>query len=107
MGLYRRYALLAILDAQVLGFQLMKECYATDEDMSLIITECKKRSFQDYSVQDGFLFKGNRLCVPKENFRELIRREVHGGGLAGHFGVNKTLEILKERFHWPKMQREV
>jgi hypothetical protein len=34
-------------------------------------------------------------------------REAHGGGLMGHFGVKKTLDILHEHFFWPKMKRDV
>ena len=34
-------------------------------------------------------------------------REAHGGGLMGHFGVKKTLEILREHFFWPRMRRDV
>ncbi|XP_039688557.1 uncharacterized protein [Medicago truncatula] len=55
----------------------------------------------------GFLFKENRLCIPRHAIRELLVREAHGGGLAGHFGITKTLEILKEHFHWPKMLGDV
>ena len=33
--------------------------------------------------------------------------EAHGGGLAGHFGIAKTLEILREHFFWPKMLGDV
>ena len=106
-ALSRRYSLLAILDARILGFHMMKECYANDEYMSDIIAECKKGNCEDYMMQDGFLFKGNRICVPKGSFRELIVRETHGGGLAGHFGVTKTLEIIKEHFYWPKMHGDV
>ena len=39
--------------------------------------------------------------------RELLVREAHGGGLMGHFGVRKTLEVLHEHFFWPKMKRDV
>jgi hypothetical protein len=39
--------------------------------------------------------------------RELLVREAHGGGLMGHFGVKKTLDILHEHFFWPKMKRDV
>ncbi|XP_056695519.1 uncharacterized protein [Spinacia oleracea] len=56
---------------------------------------------------DGFLFKGNRLCIPKHSIRELLVREAHSGGLAGHFGIAKTLEILREHFFWPKMLGDV
>ncbi|XP_048630844.1 uncharacterized protein LOC125604595 [Brassica napus] len=37
----------------------------------------------------------------------LSRREAHGGGLMGHFGVAKTLAHLKEHFYWPAMRRDV
>ena len=34
-------------------------------------------------------------------------REAHGGALAGHFALNKTIDILKEHFYWPKMGGDV
>jgi hypothetical protein len=34
-------------------------------------------------------------------------REAHGGGLMGHFGITKTLEVLHEHFYWPNMKRDV
>ncbi|XP_060202503.1 uncharacterized protein LOC132630942 [Lycium barbarum] len=37
----------------------------------------------------------------------LSRREAHCGGLMGHFGVPKTLDILAEHFFWPGMQKDV
>jgi hypothetical protein len=34
-------------------------------------------------------------------------RESHSGGLMGHFGVVKTLDVLHEHFFWPHMKRDV
>ncbi|GKA30183.1 RNA-directed DNA polymerase [Tanacetum coccineum] len=31
----------------------------------------------------------------------------HAGGLAVHFGRDKTLALLREQFYWPKMERDV
>jgi hypothetical protein len=41
------------------------------------------------------------------SLHELLVRKAHGGGLMGHFGVAKTLGILREPFFWPHMKRDV
>jgi len=62
---------------------------------------------EPYSVQGGYLFKGNKICIPRGSWRELLVREAHGGALAGHFGLKKTIDILKEHFYWLKMGGDV
>ena len=37
--------------------------------------------------------------------RELLVSEAYGGGLMGHFGVRKTLDVLHELFFLPKIKR--
>lgn len=44
----------------------------------------------DYNLQEGLLFKGGQLCIPNYSMRENITQEKHSGGLAGHFGIDKT-----------------
>ena len=41
------------------------------------------------------------------SLRELLVREAHGGGLMGHFGVRKTLDVLSDHSFWPHMKRDV
>ena len=53
------------------------------------------------------MFRENKLCVPNYSLRDLLVRESHGGGLIGHFGVEKTLAILQEHFYWPHMKNDV
>jgi len=43
------------------------------------------------------------LCVPNDSIHKLLGKEVHGGGLTRHFGINKTINILEEQFYWPNM----
>ena len=46
-------------------------------------------------------------CVPHSSLRKLLVREAHEGGLMRHFGIAKTLNVLKEHFFWPHMKRDV
>ena len=34
-------------------------------------------------------------------------KEAHAGGLMGHFGVQKTLNMLQEHFYWSHMKHDV
>ena len=56
---------------------------------------CPKENSYKFILQDQLLFKGNWLCVPKGSVRENIVKEKHCGSLAGHFGIDKTLEQVK------------
>jgi hypothetical protein len=58
-------------------------------------------------IQDGLLFKGNQLCIPICSMRENLLKEKHSGGLAGHFGHDKTFAKLSESYLWPSMREDV
>ncbi|KMS95687.1 hypothetical protein BVRB_005900 [Beta vulgaris subsp. vulgaris] len=105
-ALSRRHLLLSMVDSKVLGFELIKEFYVLDEEMRDLFVATKDGPKDHYHQMEGFLFKGNKLCVPKCPVRDLLIREAHGGGLAGHFGVSKTMELLQEHFSWPHMIKE-
>ncbi|XP_048228809.1 uncharacterized protein LOC125369769 [Ricinus communis] len=107
-ALSRRYALLTTLDSKLLGFEFIKELYVSDNDFSGMFTTCANGAVSaDFYVFEGFLFKKNRLCIPNCSLRAVLVREAHGGGLMGHFGVQKTYDILIEHFYWPCMKRDV
>uniref|UniRef100_A0A2N9I7E9 RNA-directed DNA polymerase n=1 Tax=Fagus sylvatica TaxID=28930 RepID=A0A2N9I7E9_FAGSY len=106
-ALSRRYALISTLNAKLLGFEYVKELYVNDDDFASVFAACEKAAFGKFYRIDGYLFRENRLCVPNSSMRELLVREAHGGGLMGHFGVRKTLDMLHEHFFWPKMKRDV
>ncbi|KAF7839273.1 Transposon Ty3-G Gag-Pol polyprotein [Senna tora] len=106
-ALSRRYALISTLSAKFLGFEHLKDLYMNDPDFGNVFGECENRPFDNFYRHDGYLFRENKLCVPKCSMRELLVRESHGGGLMGHFGVLKTSDMLKEHFFWPHMKRDV
>lgn len=99
--------MLDVLDSRVIDFQSMKELYSEDLEFSSIIGNCKRGVQGLYSVQSGFLFKRNRLCVPKSSFRKLLIFKMHRGELPCYFSVNKTTEVVQKHFYYPKMNGDV
>ena len=106
-ALSRRYALISTLTAKLYGFENIKELYVNDHDFANIYSACENVAFGKFYRHDGYLFRENRICVPKCSMRELLVREAHSGGLMGHFGVAKTLDVLIEHFFWPNMRKDV
>ncbi|XP_039036926.1 uncharacterized protein LOC120173986 [Hibiscus syriacus] len=103
---YRRYVLLNTLDSKLLGFSFIKEHYATDLHFREKYKLCETDAHNKYYQHDGYLFKEERLCISQGSMREILTKEAHEGGLMRHFGVEKTLSILKEHFFWPKIKRK-
>ena len=97
----------SILEAKFLSFDHIKELYPNDNDFSSILNEYHLGAYKDFYLHNQYLFKGKRLCIPQESLRASLIRETHEGGLMGHFGPNKTLEVLKEDFYWPHMRKHV
>lgn len=112
-ALSRRALLLQESSIQVLGFEHLKDLYQTDTDFKEAFEACQNPVLRnaspwlDYNLQEGLLFRGGQLCIPDCSMRENIVWEKHNGGLAGHFGINKTLEQLGHFYYWPKMSRDV
>ncbi len=44
--------------------------------------------------------------VPKVIRSELISRH-HDDPLAGHFGIEKTRELIARKYYWPTLRREI
>ena len=102
-----RYVLLSTLDARFLGFEHIKELYKVDIDFANVYNACETSAFRKFYRLDGYLFKESRFCVPLNSMHELLISEAHEGGLMGHFGIVKTLDVLHEHFYWPKMKKDV
>ncbi|KAG7556907.1 Zinc finger CCHC-type superfamily, partial [Arabidopsis suecica] len=106
-ALSRRYALISTMEARVMGFEHIKDLYKDDPDFKEAYEACGKGAYGSYYLHDGFLFRDKRLCVPQGSLRELLLREAHGGGLMGHFGVDKTLAVVVDHFFWPHLKKDV
>ena len=99
--------LLNYLDSHLIGFAYIRDLYVDDSDFRDKYNACEKGADGKFYRHDGYRFKENRICIPQGSMRDILIREAHEGGLMGHFGVTKTLHILKEHLFWPKMRRDV
>jgi transposase InsO family protein len=107
-ALSRRYTLLTQLDCKIFGLDTIKTQYVNDADFKDVLLHCKDgKAWNKFIVNDGFVFRANKLCIPASSVRLLLLQEAHGGGLMGHFGAKKTEDVLAGHFFWPKMRRDV
>ena len=95
--------------ADIVGFDRLPLIYQDCPDFREYWTKLTHATaeFPEYRIDAGFLFYQDRLCVPSGSTREFLIWEIHGGGLAGHFGVNKTIQTLELRYYWPRLRRDI
>ncbi|KAK8951621.1 hypothetical protein KSP39_PZI004098 [Platanthera zijinensis] len=109
-ALSRRVSLLHTLRAQVDGFERMIMDYPTCPDFAALYTALSRDPpdpIEGFRIIDGFLFRGSRLCVPKTSYRDHLVWELHVGGAAGHFGRDKSIATVEDRFYWPSLKNDV
>ena len=112
-ALSRRNLIVKEIQVSSIGIEAMKNMYAANEDFKEAYEVCQTMNeryhtdFSKFILKDGLLFKDNQLCVPKGSIRENIVKEKHCGSLAGHFGIDKTLEQVRRFFYWQKMQVDI
>jgi hypothetical protein len=112
-ALSRKCLILQEFHVKILGFYRLKDMYRDDSDFKDAYEACENHVLRDrsqwveYLILDGLLFKGSQLCILKSSMRENILKEKHSGGLARHFGHEKTFSQLNNLYYWPGMRIDV
>ena len=89
----------------------IRESYEENEFFEPIVTSFRKGSdtrYDSYELINELLYikKGHRLCILYNNeIRTHLLSICHDH--AGHFGIEKTLDLLQRELFWPKMRRWV
>jgi len=102
------------MESQVIEFVALKDIYVFDNNFWDIVEQLKNPItwnmdliHGEYFMQDVYLFKGKELCIPIGFMRENFIRELHSSGLARHFWKDNTLSLIKEKYYWLKMKKDI
>ena len=66
----------------------------------------KDRKVKDLSCKNNLLYRLNLLWVPTGLIQKVMESE-HDTKVAGHMGQNKTIELIRRNFWWPKMNERI
>lgn len=99
-ALSQKITLLHSMSIQVTEFEKLKEDYNSCPDFGdLYATLMSARSNKDYPLHNGYLFRGTQLCIPYTSVCDFLAWELHVGSIASHFGCNKTIAFIDDRFY--------
>jgi len=77
------------------------------KDIFLALQSGQSDTTDGFRLEASYLFKTNKLCIPRTSVRDFIVRETHARGLARHFGRDKTVEEVERQFYWPSLKKDV
>lgn len=103
-ALSRRHTLLASMHVSVVGFETPPDLYPLDPIFSEIWNDVQLNGSIEYVIVDGFLFRGNKLCIPESSLHLQVIRELHN---EGHVGRDRTLQLVTSSYFWPSVRRDV
>jgi len=66
----------------------------------------KDRKVKELGNENGVLYQKNLLWVPKGLVQRVLESE-HDTKVAGHMGQDKTIELIRRNFWWPKMNERI
>jgi len=59
-----------------------------------------------YTIKEDLLCWKNRVYMPERMCQRVMRSE-HDSKVAGHFGRERTMELISSNFYWPNMERDI
>lgn len=88
----------------MVGFSSLADLYTSDPYFSRILLDVTAGVATDFTIHDGFIFKGIQLCIPDCSLRLQIIQELHN---EGDIGRDRTLKLVTQSYFWPTQLRDV
>ena len=89
---------------KVLGLDSLQDLLLSDPFYCSVTENLAIEGYNNYHVQDGFLFTGNHLYVLNSSLRLKIIRDRHN---EGHMGRDRTFELVATSYFWFTMWKEI
>ena len=89
------------MSVKITDFEKLKEDYDDCLNFEKVMSSLRQRpsrEISEYTFQGGYLFKNNKLCIPRTSVRDFLVWELHAGGLSDHFSRTKTIEAVDINF---------
>ena len=101
-------ALIATLQIRPVLRQRIQEVQDSDPSLAKIKEKIQQGVDTPFSIQDGTLMMGDRLCVPDtDGLRSEILDEAHNAPYAMHPGMTKMYKTLRQHYWWPGLKKDV
>jgi len=77
-----------------------------EQEVALEELTPKDRKARDIKDEKGVLYRKGSLWVPQGLIQRILESE-HDTKVAGHMGQDKTIELIRRNFWWPKMNERI
>ena len=102
-------ATVSVTHSLLAGLRKRLRLAAEQDEEYLGVIEQARDPATDLKVFQGLIWDAQgRVHIPRDaEIRTLLISEAHDSPMAGHFGIERTLEIVQRRWHWRGIQRDV
>jgi len=66
----------------------------------------KDQKGKEIRIEGGLVYRKNLLWIPNSLIRQIMESE-HDTKVAGHMGQDKTIELVRRKFWWPKINERI
>jgi len=77
-----------------------------DPEFAEIYQSPPKYREQGFIRRGDVLYRHHRICIPDSIVPELLE-SYHTEPTGGHFGITKTISLLKRKYYWPTLKRDI
>jgi hypothetical protein len=84
----------------------IKKAYPNDILAQELLSDIKEKTKPYIKLHQGIILINNKIYVPEENRIKILELR-HDAKLAGHFGITRTINLIRRNYWWPSLNTYV